>query len=109
MGALSNLKQFQAGDSLPEATPTIVEASSGGRGPVVIFSLRPRQCRFRPYRAIRQKCWECAGRDPEVIRNCTNRDCPLWPARAGLKPATAQERGWDVGQYGTTTQEAPHV
>lgn len=52
-------------------------------------------------RAIRKQCIDCMGtkKNPgymALIRDCTTRNCPLWPYRFGMHPDQAAEQGRDV-------------
>ena len=39
-----------------------------------------------PLRAIRAKCIDCSGGSRIEVRQCTVRDCPMWPYRHGHRP-----------------------
>jgi hypothetical protein len=54
-----------------------------------------------PLKAIRANCIECMGTKANkgyqgLIRNCSSRDCPLWPHRFGVRYSTALKQGKDV-------------
>lgn len=38
-------------------------------------------------------CVHCMGDNAHEPRNCTVKDCPLWPYRLGRKPKTDEEWG----------------
>ena len=39
-----------------------------------------------PMKAIRAKCLDCCCFNPNEVRLCTAKDCPLWVYRSGHKP-----------------------
>lgn len=39
-----------------------------------------------PLKAIRLKCLECSGEDPQMVESCEIADCPLFPYRFGKNP-----------------------
>jgi len=41
--------------------------------------------RLTPVKAIRAKCLDCMGR-PSLVRNCSDKNCPLFPYRMGKNP-----------------------
>ncbi|MEW6008863.1 MAG: hypothetical protein AB1629_04435 [Candidatus Omnitrophota bacterium] len=43
-----------------------------------------------PIKAIRHKCLECQGNRYSLIRNCDNKDCPLYPYRLGHRPKVSE-------------------
>jgi len=57
---------------------------------------------LQPLKAIQQNCLDCMGgplgnrRNFNKVKNCTTRDCPLWPYRFGIRAATAAKQGRDV-------------
>ena len=42
--------------------------------------------KFTPLRAIRQQCLDCCGSSIKEVRNCTAKDCSLYPYRFGKNP-----------------------
>lgn len=54
-----------------------------------------------PLKAMRQNCMSCMGgsKDRKIfkaVRDCTTRDCPLWPYRFGMGYKAAFRQGKDV-------------
>ncbi len=43
-----------------------------------------------PVKAIRAKCLDCSGWQPSEVRQCTIKDCSLWPYRMGRRPDTSE-------------------
>ena len=43
-------------------------------------------------KAIKAKCADCSGGEPNGVRDCHIVKCPLWPYRFGCSPNTAQSR-----------------
>ena len=60
-----------------------------------------------PRKAIRAKCLDCCAGHPSEVRDCTAKNCPLYPHRFGKRP---KENG-DTQEVGTieNTQENPHI
>jgi hypothetical protein len=59
-----------------------------------------------PVRAIRQKCFECAGSLRAATR-CEKEDCPLYPYRTGRNPARAGIGGGVRRGNGRFSQKRP--
>ena len=49
-----------------------------------------------PAKVMRQHCLWCMSYHSPSVEACTDRDCPSWPYRFGMKPATARKLGKDV-------------
>ena len=50
-----------------------------------------------PIRAIRAKCLDCCSGSHKAVKFCAcdgvnSTECPLWPFRFGVRPATARKR-----------------
>lgn len=45
-------------------------------------------------RAVRRECVSCMGGNRRTVAECTSRKCPLWLYRFGVRPSTAEARGW---------------
>lgn len=45
-----------------------------------------------PLKAIRAKCRDCCCGSVKAARWCPATECPLWPFRLGVRPATARKR-----------------
>lgn len=43
---------------------------------------------LRPLRAIRSKCLDCSGGSAMEVRECTVKQCALYPYRMGKRPST---------------------
>lgn len=41
---------------------------------------------YTPIKAIRKKCLDCSAKQLTEIKNCTLKDCPLYPYRMGKRP-----------------------
>lgn len=41
--------------------------------------------KLTPLQAIRKKCRDCTGDNLEEIRNCTIKECPLYPYKLNKK------------------------
>ena len=48
-----------------------------------------------PLKVIRATCRDCCCESAKAVRWCPATDCPLWPCRFGLRPATARRRYGD--------------
>jgi hypothetical protein len=53
---------------------------------------RPRGLDLRPERAIRRRCMQCTGADPQAVRACDDHGCLLWPRRIGVRPQKLKKR-----------------
>lgn len=42
-----------------------------------------------PVQAIRAKCIDCSAGERGEVKNCTMKDCPLYPYRMGKRPKVA--------------------
>ena len=60
-----------------------------------------------PRKAIRAKCLDCCCGHPSEVRDCTAKNCPLYPHRFGKRP----KAGSDTPEEATTenTQESPRI
>lgn len=73
--------------SLEKARLAIAERRASGIKPVLLDPIEKARRHPTSLRlAINGKCWDCigAGADPNprhAIRDCTIRDCTLWPVR----------------------------
>ena len=50
-------------------------------------------------KAIKAKCADCSGGEPNGVRDCNIARCPLWPYRFGCSPKSAanqKEKYYDV-------------
>ena len=45
-----------------------------------------------PISSIRVKCLDFCCGSSKAVMFCTDEDCPLWPYRFGLRPATAARK-----------------
>lgn len=48
--------------------------------------------RLTPVKAIRAKCLDCCCESVKEVRECTVKNCPLWPYRMGRRPRPGDER-----------------
>ena len=60
-----------------------------------------------PRKAIRAKCLDCCCGHPSEVRDCTAKNCPLYPHRFGKRPKTGIVTPEDGMQC--YTPETPHV
>jgi hypothetical protein len=83
----------------PGISQTGVPVDSQGRHrrPGVGFSIR---------KAIRHYCLACVEMGSTGVERCEFFDCPLWPHRFGVEPATARKRGKQVGTSARTPMQA---
>lgn len=51
-----------------------------------------------PIKAIRAKCLSCCCDSVKEVRECTVKDCPLYPYRMGKRPKPEAEKGGDYGR-----------
>ena len=49
--------------------------------------------------AIHRHCLECSAFSLSEIRKCTVIDCACWPERFGMKPETAEKKGYLVNPH----------
>ena len=52
--------------------------------------------KFHPLKAIRKKCLECQGNRYSLIRNCEDKNCPLYPFRIGEMPRDGGYRSINI-------------
>ena len=64
----------------------------------------PKRTLRTPLQAVRARCRECIG--DGVVRDCSERDCPLWGFRFGLSLKTAKRRGRVAAGSGTRWKTA---
>ena len=76
--------------------------------PTATIAASAGHARISPIQAIRRKCLDCCGNQPNEVKLCETVTCALWPFRAGRHPYT--KRGLqeaDPGQGATGGSPVP--
>lgn len=60
-----------------------------------------------PIKAIRAKCLDCCCDHPSEVRNCSVKNCPLYPYRMGRRPKTSIDTTGDT--FPENSLESPGI
>ena len=60
-----------------------------------------------PRKAIRAKCLDCCCGHPSEVRDCTIKNCPLYPHRFGKRPK--MDANTPVEAIGEKYADSPHI
>ena len=76
--------------------------------PTATIAASAGHARISPIQAIRRKCLDCCGNQPNEVKLCETVTCALWPFRAGRHPYTKRGlQGADSGQGASQGSPVP--